>query len=1482
MKLTFPQQDIYFEQLLFPGEPIYNIGARISIKGYLDKEIFEQAYTALIQQHDAYRYFLKGNLDNAEMIITDEIRSLEYIDFFNKEDKEESVLDFMQKEFKKPFNIEKDKFLYRFVLIKVNENFHYLFSVYHHIITDGWGTSLMFTRLVKNYNEIVENGAITSEYPYSYESFAAEDENYFISEEFNSDKQYWTEKFNVLPENLFQKLDTSKTVNTSSRKEFIIKRNIYNELSKLALETKSSTFHIILAVLYAYFGKKFQHELVSIGLPVLNRSGAKFKKTVGLFMGVNLLLLSVDDENTFTELVEKIKAQLKQDYRHQRFPLGQLVKKLGIFNQKEKIFNITLSYEKQDYSSHFKDTVTKVVPLSHESERVALALYIREFDETEDVKIDFDYNLNYFTEGSISKVVEHFQVLMEDVLRNPNQVIKDLNYLTPQECHQLLVEFNDTKVEYPYDKTIVQLVEEQMEKSPANVAVQDSKIKITYKELGDKSDRIAKYLIFNLGKNNEPVGVLLDRSAELIILLLGIFKSGKSYIPIDPMLPKERIEYIISHSKASIIITEEAFLQEFNSIKSLDNNIQNEVTFITRDELLQFEDSEGIELNNNIPGPGNTAYIIYTSGSTGNPKGVEIGHQALTNFLTSIQNKPEIQSHDILYSVTTYSFDISVLEFFTPLISGASVFIANKETLNNAEQIKKELEEIKPSVIQATPSFYQMLFNVGWNGNKDLKILCGGDSLNEQLAEKLITHSKEVWNMYGPTETTIWSSIKKIDKPSDASNIGKPISNTQIYILDKHHHLLPSNTVGSIFIAGDGLAKGYYKNEDLTRGKFIENPFSAITKENYKMYETGDLGKWNEAGEIEFLGRNDFQVKVRGFRIELGEIETHIFKFSPLIKQVVADAKEINGEKVLVAYYRIDKTAEENVNFDKTACREYLQNKLPEYMVPNFYVELNAIPITPNGKIDRKALPEITGDNLIRREYIAPRNETEQKLAEIWKEILGTKKVGITDNFFELGGHSLLAGKIINSISRELDAEVSLKSIFQNQTIEALSKILRSGKKEKIFIPEAEIKNFYALTVDQMNIWLASRKKDYSNSYNMYSVFEIEGSIDTLLLEKSIDLLIRENEILRTNFVEKSGEIFQVVNKESCFTLDVFEVSEENFLSSAKNYVSQNFNLETDLLVRSAVIHSDDKKYLVFLTHHIIVDGMSLEIILNRLIELYNGKAVNVTNGIEFKDYSEWQQVLYNSQIDSGTQRHHQENSIQTKVLFNSKTPGMIKSKILHLSPGHYSKLRKISNVNSTTVFSTVLTILSIVLNKTYQKNSICLGTVFSGRNSFQLEKAIGMFIKTLPFRLSVKEKLTFKALAENTQDTLLLLEENSMQPFIGNLNEMTDFLVVYQHSDILSKESIGFGTFVLKKQKIHSTSSRFPVVLNFFESNGLKCEVEYNENINEAILDVIWEKMMVMIDWIIENTNAVIEDANLSTHEEKQISSSIDIDFDF
>ncbi|MFK7000963.1 non-ribosomal peptide synthetase [Flavobacterium oreochromis] len=1466
MKLTLPQLDIYFEQLIYPEEAIYNIGAKISIEGILNFEVFEKAYIQLIKQHDTYRSCLKVESNQVDFVVIEEVRPLEYIDFTEEIYEDESVLDFMQKEFKKPFDIENDKFLYRFVLIKVAENNYFLFSVYHHIITDGWGTSLMFTRLVKNYNEILEFGEVTSKYPFTYQNFIEDDKKYFQSQQFITDKKYWVDKFSTLSESLFEKIDPVIKTNISSREKLVVKREIYDQLINLATKTKSSSFHIILSLLYTYFGKRYQKEFISIGLPVLNRSSAAFKKTVGLFMGVNPLLIEINQESTFAELVETTKIQLRQDYRYQRLPLGQLVKELGTFNEKERIFNMTLSYEKQDYSSHFQDTITKVVPLSHEAERVALALYIREFDANEDVEIDFDYHTNYFTESEIKKVVSHFQILLQNVLKNPDFKLKELEYIPKNERHQLVYDFNDTKIDYPKDKTIVELFEEQVAKTPDNVAVQDSLISFTYKELQLKSNAVATYLTSKFGLDKEPIGIIVNRSADLIVLLLGILKSGKSYIPIDPLLPKERIKYIIHQSNSRVLIIEDDFLNDFESTKES----SDKVSLISKKEILEFEGN--ISFNSNSIKVEDTAYIIYTSGSTGNPKGVEIPHKALCNFLVSIQKQPGIESQDTLFSVTTYSFDISILEFFVPLISGACVYVASKEVLGNIDVLKEILAKVNPSIIQATPSFYQMLFNSDWEGNKKLKVLCGGDSLNEFLAKQLLDSCQEVWNMYGPTETTIWSSCKKIEKPSDASNIGKPIANTQIYIVDANLNLLPSNSVGRIFIAGDGLAKGYYNNPDLTSERFIQNPFEQGTL----MYEVGDLGKWNNEGEIEFLGRNDFQVKIRGFRIELGEIESKLQENKQII-QAVVDAKEINEQKYLVAYY----TEREESELDTATLKSYLQERLPDYMVPNFFVKLTNIPLTPNGKVNRKALPEISEENIVKKAYIAPQTDIEAALVSIWQEILNVEKISITDNFFELGGHSLLAVKIVNEISKRLNKNLSLKYIFQNQTIQELAKSLEIVTTENIVIPEAILKEAYPITKDQENIWLATQMEEFSNAYNMYSIFTIKGIINYQSLENAIKQVIEENEILRTNFIESQGEVLQSINQKVDFKIDIHKIDKEELSKSITEFVSYEFNLHTDLLLKVAIFEVDDnEKHLAFLTHHIIVDGISLELLLAKLISLYKTEEVNtIYNDFQFKDYTEWVRQEQNFKSFAS---FFNSKVAKTKALISNSPLGYTKSKIKEFDKELYSTLKEISNTNKTSVFTVIATAVNVVLSKILQQQEITLATIFSGRDHRDLESQIGMFVKTLPLQLNIDQESSLQQLLKICNDQLLLINENNNVPLQINLNQLTDFMFVYQKGNKAMENEINFGEFILERNNVIKTKSRFPIVFNFFESDTLRCEIEYSEVIGETYLQLILDKFEILIDLLETSLSAKISSLDLTTIEEKQILGSVEIDFDF
>lgn len=1469
MKLTLPQRDIYFEQLVFSDEPIYNIGAKVLIKGALNKNIFEQAYIKLIEQHDAIRSFIVEDFEDTQSFISDKIRPLEFIDFSNEKSGDVKALQFMKKEFKKVFNFKKDHFLYRLALIKVSDNFHYLFSVYHHIIVDGWATSLMFKRLVCNYNEIIENGNISTEYISSYKDFVIENEKYLNSDDFKEDKSYWKNKFKILPEKLFPKINPSIQTISSSRETLVIKRENYNNIIALASETKSTTFHVILAILFAYLNRRYKKEKISIGIPVLNRSGKKSKNTVGLFMSVSPLLLEINENETFINLLENIKKRLRQDYRHQRFPLREMIKELQLFQKQEELFNITLSYEKHDYSNNFINTDTTVVPLSHESERVALAIYIREFDILDDVRIDFDYNINYFTNDNIKFLIKHIEKVMNEILSNRLIPIKHINYLTDEECKKLLIEFNSTKYIYPKDKTIIDLFEEQTKITTNKIAVQDSKIKITYKELKEKSDKVAAFLLSKYGISNEPIGVLMNRSAELIIILLGILKSGRCYIPIDPALPKERIDYIIQHSKSLLVIVDEVSIKH----KMLFDK-EKHLFIIPAKKILNYKQSFHKQAYYK-PTPTDTAYIIYTSGSTGIPKGVEIGHQSLTNFCISMLQAPGIQKHDILYSVTTYSFDISILEFFVPLISGATTFISNKEILNNVKCLIKELEQIKPTIIQSTPSFFQMLFDAGWKGSNLLKVLCGGDSLNENLAEKLISHNKEVWNMYGPTETTIWSSIKKIEKASDASYIGQPINNTQIYILNEEKELLPVGDSGKIYIAGDGLAKGYYKDTKLTEEKFIVNPFT----KNTRIYDTGDLGKWLPNGNIKFLGRNDLQMKIRGYRIELGDIESHILQYSDELEQVVVDAKKVNNENVLVAYY----TSTKKDLIDKYNLRLYLQNKLPEYMIPSFFVRIDQIPLTPNGKINRKALPHITENDIIRKEYIAPRTALEFMLANIWQEVLGINKVGITDNFFELGGHSLTANKIANAISQKFNTNFSLKYIFQNETIEKLSKVIYQDIKFGNIIPASK-KDSYPATFDQKNIWIASQREEYANAYNMYAVFEIEGVIDEKLLRESVLKLIQENEILRTNFVEKQGEIYQVIRNRYNLKLDIIYSQKHLIDNQIKSYVTQIFNLRIDPLIKVAVFKIKGINYLVFLTHHIILDGISLEIILKKLINIYNKKDSKNTEKIQFKDYSEWLNSSIEKQDKINFWEKYLEGIKETKIFNNSSLiKGILHTQTYTIPYEQSLSLGKIAQKKHTTLYTIIVTCLSVVISKMLHQNSICIGVVFSGRNNKLIENSIGMFIKTLPYKLNVKKNSSFSSLVEDSTNILLQLEENMNIPYDVNLSSLTDFVIVCNTSSFLEENILNFNSFSLKRIPLHYTASRFPIVFNIYENNScIKCEIEYDESIGQNLIDAIWEKVHILIRTIINSPQKVIHSIDLSTQKEIQQKNNLDISFDF
>ena len=1477
MKLTLPQYDVYYEQLLYPTEPIYNIGAKIKIEGTVDTETFQKAYHALIHQHDAYRtLFTEENGEVVANVIKRESYDLEYIDFSNHENADENANTFMIDEFVKPFQLKSESFLHKFILIKVSSKLHYLFSVYHHIITDGWGTSLMFQRLVKNYNEILEFGNVQSEYPYSYEAFVNDDELYQTSEAFEVDKNYWKTKFSNLPENLFKKKEAHKNIHKSSRKSLKITRAKYNELTVLAKQYKVSTFHFILGALYVYFGRKHQNKDFAIGLPVLNRSKSIFKKTVGLFMGVSPLRMELDFEETFEEFVLKIKNQLRKDYRHQRLPLGKLIQEIGAFHEKEKIFNITLSYEKQNYSHNFGDTKTTVIPLTHQSERVALAIYIREFDEKEDVTIDFDYNINYFDEASINAVTTHFETLLHDLLENQTKKLAAVEYIPQVEKEKLLVDFNKTEFVYPKKGTFLDFFTEQVKNQYDKISVYDASNEYTYGELDKRSNQIANYILsITENSNARCIGVLVERSAELIVILLGILKAGKAYIPLDPAFPNERLQYIIDHSKLDILISDQPNV----TLQTPANEI------ISVDSI--FKTSKELPTTNSVKVAGNdTAYIIYTSGSTGNPKGVEVGHSSLLNFLLSIHKQPGIEVSDTLFSVTTYSFDISILEFFVPLLAGATLYVANREILDSPTTTINKIQEIEPSIIQGTPSFYQLLFNAGWSGSKTLKILCGGDALSKKLASRLIEECDQVWNMYGPTETTIWSSIKQIETAEDASNIGKPIANTQFYILDNDLQIVPLETSGNIYIGGDGLALGYYKNEQLTKEKFITNPFGKGL-----IYETGDVGSWTTSGEIIFEGRNDNQVKIRGYRIELEDIETKLNSLSTIKQAIVVPKKNKDQEAFLAAYI-----IPENDDFQVETCINELSKELPSYMIPSFFNTLETFPMTLNKKVDRKVLIQsklqIKTNEETKQKKITP---LQKKILLFWQDTLQYDgDINSTDNYFTLGGHSLNAVKLVYKINRELAYNISLKTIFEYPTIASLANYLEThAQKVKAFkpIPKAVERSLYSVTFSQYAIWMASQNNATSIAYNMVAGFRVEGNLDIERLNSAMSKLIQMHEILRTNFVESNGNLYQKIQTEhnQDFSITIAEKEKHTVAETIKTYINHEFDLENDRLIKLLLIkESKTTSTIVFCTHHIIMDGWSLELFTKDFIHEYKNIEIkeHSNNQLQFKDYSEW---LLAKKLNSEGNVFWENYLSNYKPKESFKTDAFLEKNDQNgshyddsLSNKETKLVQTFVQENETTMHNFLVAALQVLIFKLSNHTDIIIGTVNSGRNRPETKDVIGMFVKTLPLRIELQATDTFEKILTKVKTDIVKLDEFQDSSSTTQNKIVFDVLLAFQNTDFSHKETIVIEKNTLTAFPIDVSYSRLPLLFNFaVVMNELKIEISYNlKKYNEDTIQWIWAKYKKLIEELIKSPQEQLSEIEiLLPFEEEDI---LDVDFNF
>jgi surfactin family lipopeptide synthetase A len=664
-----------------------------------------------------------------------------------------------------------------------------------------------------------------------------------------------------------------------------------------------------------------------------------------------------------------------------------------------------------------------------EETKLKVDLYLHVANSADGLPANFTYSTDLFDAATIARMAGHFHKLLESILVNPDQYVARLPLLTDAELYQLLAGWNDTAMEYARDRCVHQLFEQQVDRTPNSVAVVFGNQSLTYRELDHRSNQLAHHLLRLGAKPDGLIGICVERGLEMVIGLMGILKAGSAYVPLDPAYPADRIAFMLEDAEAPLLITQSQLMEKLPRGASKAILIDSDSQEITK------QNSQRPALNFD---PENRAYVIYTSGSTGKPKGVEIPHRAVVNFLTTMADQPGIDANDRLLAVTTLCFDIAGLEIYLPLTRGASLEIVTRETASDGNQLRTKLITSGATVMQATPATWRMLLEAGWVGDSKLKILIGGEAVPPKLATQLLERSGSVWNVYGPTETTIWSTASRLEPGLSAVTIGRPIGNTEIFILDKLLQPVPIGVAGELHIGGDGLARGYLKRPELTAEKFIAHPLSSDPKA--RLYKTGDLVRYLTNGNLEFLGRIDHQVKIRGFRVELGEIETVLRQHTAVSDVVVVAREDGAGEERVVAYLVPIHDAAPTTS----ELRAFLRQSLPEYMLPSIFVTLKSMPLTPNGKVDRHALPAPEQAELApKATFVAPNDLIESRLVQIWKSVLGVRSIGIRDNYFDLGGHSLTAVKLMNRIAEVFGKTLPLATLLQAPTVEQLAVIVR-------------------------------------------------------------------------------------------------------------------------------------------------------------------------------------------------------------------------------------------------------------------------------------------------------------------------------------------------------------------------------------------------------------------------------------------------------
>lgn len=1036
----------------------FNQSFTIEFSGHLNIQALKSSLHDLIARNDSFRMVFdiasKQSLVLASVPVVLEEKRLAL-----SVDPEVYLKEQLQKGANVSFDIRKGP-LVRFSLLSGGDVQHYLTIEAHHVVCDGWTLSLIIEELATLYNAYADDKKPQLEPPVSYRKFVESEKELHASQAYLETCDYWKEvykNYKPVPSLPYDKPRPSEFSYASSHISYPLKDDIFSKVRQLSDQADCSILIAMAATFEVLLHRKTASRNLVIGFPTAGQAPAGLERLMGHCVNTLPVLAHVDDKVNFIDYLKNRKKEFHKAFSNRRVTFGNILKHLNIDRGQTSLpfvpvtFNVDRALLNEDAFSGLKSGL-RVNPRHFSS----FDMIINVSRVKEKLVIECDYNKALFDDANMSELLRQYEYLLGNLSQNPDQAIGVCDLYDLNQIKQRMADFNHTAADYPRHIGVIGLIRQQALLNADKTALGFEQSRISYSELVAEVEKRAKAIRGAGLKEGEFAGIMLNRSPEMLYQMLAVMQAGLAYIPIDPEFPLDRIRYMLEDSGARLLICEDEY-------KSIGEHL---CMTLTPKELLTFY-SEKTELN--AINPESSAYILYTSGSTGRPKGVQMSHGSLINLLCSMQSVPGFTANDSLLALTTISFDISGLELYLPLISGAKLVLASSKVSKRGEDILDIIKDEDITVIQATPATFRLILGYGFEGKKNLRIFCGGEPLSLELARDLLPKCKELWNLYGPTETCIWSCVNRIGNDVRQISIGGPIANTDIYLLDERHRPVPPGSHGEIAIAGDGLAIGYLNRPELTNDKFIPHPFDA----NRKIYLTGDLGYIGADGQLYCLGRTDHQIKVRGYRIETGEIENVLIKEAGY-KEAVVIAKNFGKDDVrIIAFLKSVGVSQRNFKTDKTtglqldvlqkaesdALREMCAKLLPEYMIPALFVAINAMPLTPNAKTDRKLLSEIETSSLLENASKQQRqagcldsnywNPTELKIKPLWESALGIKNAGKRDDFFASGGHSLIAIDLMHDIEMHLKVRLPLSALFKKPSIEGLAQIIDGEDKQE-------------------------------------------------------------------------------------------------------------------------------------------------------------------------------------------------------------------------------------------------------------------------------------------------------------------------------------------------------------------------------------------------------------------------------------------------